>query len=192
MPGAAYCNSDGSATGDPVYTWGDFKLVGKGPFLAATSGNCHFGYPNREVPTCGGNSGKKYFRTFMELVPEGYVVEMKPTGFPNCPYSKKRIWFDARTGNAPTFLTYDREGAPCHQVENLYDYAEKKPGIEWPQGLPDRFWSFMNMHMYDHHSGRMSRMGLIPKIAGGFVNKLDDPKCYEEFCNLAAIRRLGR
>jgi hypothetical protein len=22
----------------------------------------------------------------MELVPEGYVVEMKPVGYPNCPY----------------------------------------------------------------------------------------------------------
>lgn len=192
LPGAAYCNSDGTATGDPVNTWGDFKIVGVGPFLAATHGNSHFGYPDWQVPTCGGKSGKKYFRTFMELVPEVYVVDMKPIAYPKCPYSKKRIWFDARTGGAPTFLAYDLDGKPFRQGENLYDYAVRKPGIEWPQGLPDRFWSFMNMHMYDYQSGRMSRMGLVPKIAGGYANKLNDPASYAEFCTLDAIRRLGR
>jgi hypothetical protein len=26
--------------------WGNYKIVGQGPFLAAAHGNCHFGYPN--------------------------------------------------------------------------------------------------------------------------------------------------
>ncbi len=192
LPGVSWFMSDAFAAGDPVRTWGDFKLVGKGPFLAATHGNCHFAYPNWQVPLCGGKTGKKYFRTFMELVPEGYVVEMKPVGYPNCPYGKKRIWLDARTGNGPTFVMYDHEGNPFHQVESFYDYAVKKPGMEWPEGMPDRFWSFMNMHMYEHKNRRMSRMGLVPKIAGGFITKYDDPKTYDEFCTLEAIRRLGR
>ncbi|MFZ0887883.1 MAG: DUF1329 domain-containing protein [Candidatus Binataceae bacterium] len=192
MPGTTEFISDAWGVGDPLYTWGDFKILRKGPFLAATSGNCHFGYPNWEVPTCGGKSGKKYFRTFMEMVPEGYLVEMKPTGYPNCPYSRKCLWFDARTGNVPIYWTYDRDGKPFHQDENLCGYAVRKPGMQWPEGMPDRLWSYMNMHMYDFATGRMSRMGWVPKIAGGFVTKFDDPKMYEEFCTLEAIRRFGR
>lgn len=193
MPGAAWYASDSAGAGDPVYTWGDFKIVGQGPFLATTHGNCHFGYPNWEVPLVGGKNGKKYFRTFMELVPEGYVVEMKPVGYANCPYSKKRSWFDARTGIAPRFVAYDQDGKPFHQSEWFYDYCVKKPGMQWPEGMPDSFWaSYLNMHMYDMKSGRMSRMGIIPRISGGFISRIDDPKLYYQFCTLGAIRRLGR
>jgi len=193
VPGAAWFSSDSAGAGDPVYTWGNFKVVGHGPFLAATHGNCHFGYPNWEVPLVGGKNGKKYFRTYMELVPEGYVVELEPTGYPNSPYSKKRAWFDARTGIAPLIVTYDREGKPFHQSEWFYDYAVKKPGMEWPEGMPDEFWaSYLNMHMFDMKSGRMSRMGILPRITGGYINSIDDPKLYYEFCTLNAIRRLGR
>src|SRR5579885_2726373 len=193
MPGAAWYSSDVAAAGDPVYTWGDFKIVGQGPFLAATHGNCHFGYPNWEVPLVGGKSGRKYFRTFMELVPEGYVVEMTPTGYPNCPYSKKRGWFDARTGIVPLIVTYDHAGKPFHQCEWFYDYAVKKPGMQWPRGMPDSFWaSYLNMHMYDAKSGRMSRMGIVPEISDGWVSSIDNPRLYEQFCTLDALRRQGR
>ena len=193
MAGAAWFASDSAGAGDPVYTWGDFKIVGQGPFLAATHGNCHFGYPNWEVPLVGGKTGNKYFRTFMELVPEGYVVEMKPTGYSNCPYSKKRSCFDARTGIAPLIVTYDQDGKPFHQSEWFYDYAVRRPGMQWPEGMPDSFWaSYLNMHMYDMKSGRMSRMGIVPRITGGYLSSIDDPKLYYEFCTLNAIRRLGR
>jgi len=193
MPGAAWFASDVAGAGDPVYSWGDFKIIGQGPFLAATHGNCHFGYPNWEVPLVGGRSGKKYFRTFMELVPEGYVVEMKPLSYPNCPYSKKRSWFDARTGIVPLIITYDREGKPFHQSEWFYDYAVKKPGMQWPAGMPDSFWaSYLNMHMYDMKSGRMSRMGIVPEISGGLVSSINNPRLYNQFCTLEAIRNQGR
>ncbi len=192
FPGAAWFTSDATPAGDPALTWGDFKLVGKGPLLAPTHGNCHFGYPNWELPTCGGKTGKKYFRTFMELVPEAYVVDMKPVAYPNCPFSKKRLWYDARTGDCQVYSTYDREGQLFHHADELDDYAVRKPGMEWPEGWPDRVWSFMNIHHYDHKSGRMSRIGLVPKIAGGFTNKYNDPKTYDAFCTLDAIRRLGR
>jgi hypothetical protein len=193
MTGAAWFASDVAGAGDPVYTWGDFKIIGQGPFLAATHGNCHFGYPKWEVPLVGGKNGKKYFRTFMELVPEGYVVEMKPVGFPNCPYSKKRSWFDARTGIVPLIITYDQEGKPFHQCEWFYDYAVKKPGMQWPAGMPDNFWaSYLNMHMYDMKSGRMSRMGIVPEISGGLVSSINNPRIYHQFCTLQAIRNQGR
>jgi hypothetical protein len=193
MPGAAWFASDTAGAGDPVYTWGNFKIVGQGPFLAATHGNCHFGYPDWQVPLVGGKSGKKYFRTYMELVPEGYVVEMEPVGYPNCPYSKKRSWFDARTGIVPLIVTYDRESKPFHQCEWFYDYAVRKPGIQWPEGMPDSFWaSYLNMHMYDMKSGRMSRMGIVPEISGGLRSSIDNPRLYEQFCTLDAIRRQGR
>jgi len=46
--------------------------------------------------------------------------------------------------------------------------------------------------MYDMKSGRMSRMGIVPEISGGFVSSIDNPKLYEQFCTLDAIRRQGR
>ncbi len=144
------------------------------------------------MPTCGGKTGKKYFRTFIELVPEVYVVDAKPVGYPNCPYGKKRIWYDARTGNGPTYVMYDHEDRLFHQCENLFGCAEANPGTKWPEGIPEHFSGLFNMHMYDYKSGRMSRMGLVPKIAGGFITKYNDSKTYDDFCTLEAIRRLGR
>jgi hypothetical protein len=118
---------------------------------------------------------------------------MKPLGYPNCPYSKKRSWFDARTGIVPLIVTYDREGKPFHQSEWFYDYVVKKPGMLWPVGMPDSFWaSYLNMHMYDMKSGRMSRMGIVPEISGGLVSSINNPRLYNQFCTLEAIRTQGR
>jgi hypothetical protein len=65
--------------GDPLLTWGNFKLVGKGPLLGGASHCADLDQTNWMHKTCGGKSGVKYWRTRMELVPELYVVEMEPT-----------------------------------------------------------------------------------------------------------------
>jgi hypothetical protein len=60
--------------------------------------------------------------------------------------------------------------------------------MQWPEGMPDRFWaSYLNMHMYDVKSGRMSRMGIVPEISGGLESSIDNPRLYEQFCTLEAI-----
>jgi hypothetical protein len=57
------------------------------------------------------------------------------------------------------------------QSEWLYDYVVKKPGMQWPVGIPDSYWaSYLNMHIYDMKSGRMSRLGIVPDISGGLID----------------------
>jgi len=48
------------------------------------------------------------------------------------------------------------------------------------------------MHMYDVKSGRMSRMGIVPEISGGWISSIDNPRLYDQFCTLEALRRQGR
>jgi len=35
-------------------------------------------------------------------------------------------------------------------------------------------------------------MGIVPEISGGFVSSIDNPKLYDSYCTLDAIRRQGR
>jgi hypothetical protein len=95
--------------------------------------------------------------------------------------------------SASAITTYDRDGKPFNQCEWFYDYAVRRPGMQWPEGMPDSFWaSYLNMHMYDMKSGRMSRMGIVPEISGGLRSSIDNPRLYEQFCTLEAIRSQGR
>jgi len=71
--------------GDPLLTWGNFKLIGKGPLLGGASHCADLDQPNWMHKTCGGKSGVKYWRTQMELLPEMYIVEMEPTSYPRAP-----------------------------------------------------------------------------------------------------------
>ena len=117
FPGNTYFVTEYYMAGDPLLTWGNFKLVGKGPLLAGASHNADLDQPNWIHKTCGGKSGVKYWRTRMELVPEMYVVEMEPTSYPRAPIGKKRIWFDARTLYPFTMISYDRQGKIWKQWE---------------------------------------------------------------------------
>ena len=44
----------------------------------------------------------------------------------------------------------------------------------------------------DMKSGRMSRMGIVPEISGGLRSSIENPRLYDQFCTLDAIRRQGR
>ncbi len=178
--------------GDPLLTWGDFKLVGKGPLLTCAHHCSDLDRPNWEHKICGGKSGKKYYVTRMELVPETYIIEMSPTHYPRCPYSKKRIWYDARTLNPLTMITYDRQGKEWQQWEGGFDFYERKPGSKWIEGVPEKFWSWTHVHAHDLQSQRMERFQVLQEITGGFHTDVDNPKLFDEFCSMSALRRLGR
>ena len=72
-------NPEYHMAGYPRLTWGNFKLVGKGPLLGGASHCADLDQTNWMHKTCGGKSGVKYWWTRMEPVPELYVVEMEPT-----------------------------------------------------------------------------------------------------------------
>lgn len=192
LPGSTMFMSDAWMVGDPLLTWGDFKLVGKGPALACVSQGAYTDKPNWEIPVCGGKSGTKYFRTRMELVPEAYVAELSPTGYSDCPYSKKRVWYDARTLNPMTMVGYGHDGKPYHQHETGYGTFVCKPGMPWRDSVPKNFWAWSYLHAMDLRSGKMSRIQLIPEVAGGYPTTFDKESLYKSYCSTDALRRLGQ
>ena len=193
LPGETDFASDAWMAGDPLLTWGDFKVVSKGPLLTAVSRNAHVDRKGWLLDTCGGKTGKKYFRSTFELVPECYVCEMSPTHFPRSPLSKKRIWYDARTINPLTMICYDRQGKPWQQWEGGFDtYRKAANAVDWDPSLPDEWWSWVYVHALDMQSGRMTRFQIVPQISGGFKTGVNQTRYFNEYCSIDALRRLGR
>src|ERR1700682_3002750 len=75
FPGNTFFVTEIYMAGDPLLTWGNFKLVGKGPLLAGASHCADLDQPNWIHKTCGGKSGVKYWRTRMELVACNVEIE---------------------------------------------------------------------------------------------------------------------
>jgi hypothetical protein len=192
FPGNTFFVTEYWSTGDPLLTWGNFKLVGKGPMLAGAHHCADLDQPNWLHKTCGGKSGVKYWRTRMELVPEAYVVELEPVAYPRAPIGKKRIWYDARTLTPLTMISYDRQGKVWKQWEGGFDYYERKPGMKWIEGVPEHFWSWTHVHAHDLQSNRMSRFYFAQTVPGGYHATIDDPRLFGDFCSIEALERLGR
>jgi Protein of unknown function (DUF1329) len=192
FPGNTFFVSEYWSTGDPLLTWGNFKLVGKGPMLAGAHHCADLDQPNWLHKTCGGKSGVKYWRTRMELVPEAYVVELEPVAYPRAPIGKKRIWYDARTLTPLTMISYDRQGKVWKQWEGGFDYYERKPGMTWIEGVPEHFWSWTHVHAHDLQNNRMSRFYYAQSVPGGYHATVDDNRLFGDFCSIEALERLGR
>ena len=192
FPGNTFFVTEYWSTGDPLLTWGNFKLVGKGPMLAGAHHCADLDQPNWLHKTCGGKSSVKYWRTRMELVPEAYVVELEPVAYPRAPIGKKRIWYDARTLTPLTMISYDRQGKVWKQWEGGFDYYERKPGMKWIEGVPEHFWSWTHVHAHDLQNNRMSRFYYAQTVPGGYHATVDDSRLFGDFCSIEALERLGR
>ena len=191
IPGSTLYFSDAWAAGDPFLTWGNYKIVGRGPFLAGLSENWNHDLDNWEGKTHGGPLGTTFWDTKVELVPETIVVEAEPTGFPRAPVSKKRVWFDARTGVPLNMVNFDRRGEVYKSFDGAFSTYEKD-GKQVNDGKYP-YWSWCNVHAHDVQTNRMSRLHQVQKIAGGwemFVNETEN--VYDSFCTTAALRRLGK
>jgi len=191
-PGGTMFASDGWMVGDPLLTWGNFKMVGKGPMLACVSRAAYTDNPDWAAPLCGGKSGKKYFRTRVQLVPETYAAQLEPTHYNNCPYARKVVYYDARTLNPLTMIAYGKKGELLHQHEGTFSFFEPVAGVKWPDGVPQNFWAWSTIHAMDMQSGKMTRMALAPSITGGYTPTFEDPKLFDGYCSLDALRRIGR
>lgn len=191
LPGEPYFATMTWDVGDPVLTWGNFKIVGRGPFLCGLQ--CPiYRNPGWLYKTCGGKSGTKYFRTWMQLVPEAIIVDYEPTSYPRAPISKKRTWFDARTGQPLVTNTYDRQGKLWQQWEGgfaWYDKADR--GVDWPSTAPHSFWFWTHVHAVDIQSGRLARLQLTPEVKGGHKLQLNNPALWGDYCSLGELRRMG-
>ncbi len=190
IAGSTLYLSDAWAAGDPLHTWGNYKIVGRGPLLAAVSGGWTAQHPNWEHKTHGGPKGKSFWDTTVELVPEAIVVEAEPVKFPRAPVSKKRVWFDARTGLPVAMVTYDRRGEPYHSFDAAFGLYED--GAKSVMDGKHPYWSWSHVHAFNIQTGHMTRLEQVQAIAGGHRSSANDPDLYDRYLTNTALMRLGR
>lgn len=189
LPGLSLFLSDAWAAGDPLNTWGNYKIVGRGPFLAGLSGDWNSAHPNWEHATHGGPKGKTFWNASVELVPEAIVVEAEPLKFPRAPVSKKRVWFDARNQVVLGMITYDRRGQPYRSFDGayaLYDNGDKKV-----MDGQHPYWSWTHVTASDVQTGTVSRLEQVRQLEEVHFSGANDPKIYDKYLTQLALMRLG-
>lgn len=188
LPGTTLYLSDAWAAGDPLNTWGNYKIVGRGPFLAGLSDAWSADDPNWEHSTHGGPKGQTFWDTTVELVPEAILVEAEPTGFPRAPVSKKRVWFDARNSVVVGMVTYDRNGEPYRSFDGAYSLYEKGDKKFMDGDHP--YWSWCHVTVSDIQTGRVTRLQQVRNVAG-HLSGANDPTIYDKYLTQSALMRLG-
>jgi hypothetical protein len=189
IPGSTLYLSDAWAAGDPLLTWGNYRIVGRGPTLAAVSAGWNPAHANWEHATHGGPQGKTFWDTTVELIPEAVVVEAEPVKFPRAPVGKKRVWFDMRTLLPVAMVDFDRRGDSYRSFDgafSLYDSPEKS----FMDGAHP-YWSWAHIHVFDIQTGRMTRLEQVRSIGGGHTTSVNDLSIYDRYLTNAALMRLG-
>jgi len=189
LPGTTLFLSDAWAAGDPLHTWGNYKIVGRGPFLAGLSNSWNADDPNWEHKTHGGPKGQTFWDSTVELIPEAIIVEAEPTKFPRAPISKKRVWFDARNQVVVGMVTYDRRGEPYRSFDGAYSLYES--GSKKVMDGKHPYWSWTHLTCSDIQTGRVTRLEQVQNIEGAHVSGANDPTMYDKYLTQAALMRLG-
>lgn len=191
VPGMTFFLSDSWAAGDPMLTWGNYKIIGRGPFLGAISENFHGEHENWEPGVHGGPKGQTFFDTNMELIPDVMVIEAEPIGFPRAPVGKKRIWIDMRNGMYIAYVTYDRRGEIWKSFEPHYSqYIHEEQTIKDGEHPA---WSWTSVLSHDIQTNRMTRFAQVKEVKGGYKSSYNmGADIYNKYLTVQAIRRLGR
>ncbi|MFT7014290.1 MAG: hypothetical protein ACJAY7_000223 [Pseudohongiellaceae bacterium] len=193
VPGITFFLSDAWGSGDPLLTWGNYKIIERKPMLAAIGPrNFHGGYhDNWEKPVHGGPKGNTFWDTYMELVPECIVLEAEPTGYARAPVSKKRVWLDARNQMYIAYVTYDRRGEIWKSFEP--HYAQLSNDKHTVKDGNHTAWTWSSIHSHDVQSNRMSRILNARSINGGYETRFDEDytDVYNKFLTVQAMQRLG-
>ncbi|WP_295680416.1 DUF1329 domain-containing protein [uncultured Nevskia sp.] len=189
VPGLTLFLSDVWGAGDPMYTWGNYKIVHRGPFLGGVSGGWSADHPNWEHKTHGGPKGLSFWDTDVELVPEIIVVEAEPTKFPRAPVSKKRVWFDARNQTFAGMTTYDRNGLPYRSFDGCYGLYES--GDKKVMDGKHPYWSWGHLTCSDIQTGSITRLEQVKAIEGVHLSGANDPRMYDRYLTQAALIGLG-
>lgn len=188
VPGSALYLSDAWAAGDPFLMWSNYRIVHRGPALAALSGNWMASDPGWRRGTHGGGQGRTFWDTRVELIPEAIVVEAEPTGFPRAPVSRKRVWFDARTLLPFVMVSYDRRGEVFRSFDGAYSLYESGGRRVMDGAHP--YWSWTHIHAHEVQTGRVTRIQQIESLAGHRM-QVNTPDAYDAFLTETALRRFG-
>ncbi|WP_420464823.1 DUF1329 domain-containing protein [Panacagrimonas sp.] len=195
VPGVTFFLSDAWAAGDPILTWGNYKIVKRMPMLGAISGYHNWPggkHPTWDMTTHGGPKGKTFYDTWMELIPEAIVFSAEPTGYPRAPVGRKEVYVDARNMMFPSQVTYDRRGDIWKQFEPGFgQYKNDVEEILALDGKPD--WSWIYCHTHDIQSGRMTRFRHEKSLPSGYKSKYstEGEDVYNKYLTTSAMARLG-
>lgn len=189
VPGGTLYLSDAWAAGDPLHTWSNYRIVDRGPFLAAVSDGWNPKHSNWEHSTHGGPKGTTFWDTTVQLIPEAIVVEAEPTSFKRAPVSKKRVWFDARTGLPLAMNTYDHKGEVYRSFDGAFSVYRAGDHSFMDGSYP--YWSWTHLHAFDIQTGRMSRLEQVKEISGGHRTSVNDEGIYQRYLTRNALKRLG-
>jgi len=192
VAGLNFYLSDAWAAGDPYLTWGNYKIVARQPFLGSSQNSWQGGLgdqPGYRPQTHGGPKDQTFFTVTKELIPEVIVLEAEPTGFPRAPYSKKRIYVDARNMIFPTFLSYDRRGDLFKVGEPGFGQYKNDTSVVMDGAHPAWSWSWY--HSHDMQGDTMSRIQQSDQVKGGYRSEYNKGDLYDKYMTKAAMRRLG-
>ena len=191
MPGMNLYLSDAWAAGDPMLTWGNFKIIHRGPFLGSSSKQWQVENNNWEPSTVGGGQGHTYYYVAKELIPEVIVFEGEPTGYPHAPVSKRRIYVDARNMTPVQAVSYDRRGEAWKGFEGGGGQriaGDKK--ILTRDGRPDWSWDWAISH--DVQSNKVTRFHQAEQCRGNWKTQLDpEGDMVNQYMTNAAMLRMG-
>lgn len=191
VPGMNLYLSDAWAAGDPMLTWGNYRIIHRGPFLASS----HFQWlPQNENwthPLVGCKQDQSYWYVGKSLIPEVIVFEGEPIGYANAPVSKRRVFIDARNMGVTQAITYDRHGEMWKGFET--GAGQRKSGeraILTSDGRPE--WSFNWLISHDVQSDLVTRVWQAEKCRGDWHTALDpDEDLMSKYMTRQALERLG-
>ena len=189
VPGSSLYLSDAWAAGDPLHTWGNYRIVDRGPMLAAVSDGWNSAHPNWEHGTHGGPEGETFWDTTVELIPETICVEAEPIAFRRAPISKKRVWFDARTMLPVGMVSYDRRGDVYRSFDGAYSVYDD--GSQRVDDGADPYWSWTHVHAFDIQTGQMTRLEQVEQVRGGHRLMINDEDIFHRYLTQSALRSLG-
>lgn len=189
VPGLSLYLSDAWGAGDPMHTWGNYRIVHRGPFLGGLSGGWNADHPNWEHSTHGGPKGNTFWDATVEMLPEVISVEAEPTKYPRAPISKKRVWFDARNGLLAGMITFDRQGRPFRSFDGCY--AQYESGGKRVMDGQHPYWSWGHVTASNIQTGDVTRMQQVRKV-GMHLSSANDPKTFDAYMTQAALIRLGK
>jgi hypothetical protein len=192
VPGITLFLSDAWAAGDPMLTWGNYRIISRGPHLQGVHGNWWGGRnENWEPNVHGGPKVRTFYDTNMELIPECIVFEAEPTGYPRAPVSKKRIWLDVRNGMIVSYVTYGRNGQIWKSIDPTFGQYIDSNKTNFDGKYPSWSWTFV--HIHDIQAGRMSRFHQAKHVSGDYRSHYssDGQDVYNKYLTVQAISRLG-
>lgn len=189
VPGSSLYLSDAWTAGDPFLTWGNYRIVGRGPTLAGISRNWNSTHENWEHGTHGGPLGNTFWDMKVELVPEAIVVDAEPVSFPKAPVSRKRVWFDARTLAPLMMVSFDRRGEIFRSFDGAGAVYSDGANVVLDGAHPYASWT--HVHAHNIQTNRMTRLEQVKEISGGYRTSANSPDLYERYLTQAALRRVG-